>query len=1466
MKHNGISSFLLTTIIVISIFGHLEFPEVEGKDGSFGGGDGSSTNPYIIEDVGDLQNISSNLSAHYVLKNDINASITRIWNSGAGFEPIGTHSIFYNHSESFTGSLDGRNYTITGLYINRTIDDYIGLFGATGIGGEIRNLKLIDLNISGRRYVGGLVGINFYGNISYCFANGSATGVFSVGGLTSSNTGIITNSSSNVWAYGEEYVGGLVGYNHRNITGSFSIGYSNGYGSHTGGFVGYNRGLLSECFSSSKVSGHFSVGGFVGTNNEGTIYRCYSSGDVNGDQGIGGLIGSNNFGIVMNSFYNVDNVSINGKKQVTVFGIYNGQYSDWEGNNHTLNISDYNSTLIFYNGYYNISSVDGLKNLLGFSNIRNFKFRLSSNIDLSNTSGFFIPSFSAAEFDGSNHTISNVSIDQPNSNLGLIGFNDEGLVKNIGVVNCTINGTSYIGGLVGNNYGIVNNSYVSGGKLNGTGRFSYTGGLSGVNYGYFNNSHAIADVKGDGDRVGGFIGSNYGSVNNSFAGGTVLGYDGVGGFIGTNEIFGDVKKCYSTSTTGGRVSVGGFIGYNYQSSSSSCYSSGDVVGEYRVGGFLGSSNDGSIDNGYSDGNVSGNGRYFGGFIGYLYSGSISRCYAIGTVTGSSTVGGFSGYNDDGTISNCFWDTQTSGLSKSDGGKGKTTAEMKKYKTFSDAGWNFTNVWFMIENLTYPHLRWQDSESPIANAGPDQIVNEGDIVFFDGRQSSDNYGIINHTWTFTDGINITLYGPQPSFQFNYLGTFEVTLNVTDAVDNWGTDTMNIVVLDVTPPVADAGSDIIINESDTVTFNGSGSSDNVGITNYTWTFNDGAPIILEGVHPIYRFDNPGIFEITLNVSDAARNYDLDMMNVTVIDITPPIADAGSDMVINEGTTVSFNGNGSYDNVRVVKYTWTFFDIVYRSLNGMRPNYRFNNPGTFTIILNVTDAAGNWNIDRINITVLDITSPLANAGPDQIVDEGSTLLFDGSGSSDNVEIQNYTWMFFDITSKSLYGISPGYQFNNPGNFLVTLNVTDAAGNWNSDSMLVTVIDIILPAADAGPDQIVDQGTLVMFNGSGSSDNVGIVDYIWTLENGSQEDIRNNISWSRFFEMPGLYKIILNVTDEAGNWDTDFMELIVNDITPPKAVAGEDQIIPVNSTILLNGSMSSDNVDIKYYSWIITYDNEERTFDGKIIPFTFNKGGLYEIVLRVIDQSGNPDEATITITVIDTGKIYGVVLDSEGNSVENAIINITSSDGKLHQMTTDINGSFSFEIPHGSFNWEISKGGYTTISGTGSVNAMDEIQVDLSDTPLKTISETESESRSEKDILPYIIGIIALILVLVVIILFFILRRQKKEIEPTTLRDDDRLDESEEKEDPIGEKEDLISETASDDIITEDTSLFEPVMDTTPQQSEEPLLDEIAQPEDILPQQTDFTQEEVTDLHPPSMEPITDELTTEEITDSQS
>ncbi|MGC8738712.1 MAG: PASTA domain-containing protein, partial [Candidatus Hydrogenedens sp.] len=101
-------------------------------------------------------------------------------------------------------------------------------------------------------------------------------------------------------------------------------------------------------------------------------------------------------------------------------------------------------------------------------------------------------------------------------------------------------------------------------------------------------------------------------------------------------------------------------------------------------------------------------------------GTVSKSYSAGSVSGDNYVGGLVGYNYD-SVSQSYWDVETSGRNSSAGGTGKTTAEMKQQATY--VSWDFTTVWGIVENSSYPYLLWQGG----------LLVNVPDVV--DMSQSS-----------------------------------------------------------------------------------------------------------------------------------------------------------------------------------------------------------------------------------------------------------------------------------------------------------------------------------------------------------------------------------------------------------------------------------------------------------------------------------------------------------------------------------------------------------------------------------------------------------------------------------------------------------------------------------------------------------------------------------------------------------
>ena len=149
-----------------------------------------------------------------------------------------------------------------------------------------------------------------------------------------------------------------------------------------------------------------------------------------------------------------------------------------------------------------------------------------------------------------------------------------------------------------------------------------------------------------------------------------------------------------------------------------------------------------------------------------------------------------------------------------------------------------------------------------------------------------------------------------------------------------------------------------------------------------------------------------------------------------------------------------------------------------------------GTYAGVLELRDAAGQYTQAAVLMqTVADTTPPVASAGADFTVNEDAAMAFNGTGSTDNVEIVNYTWTFVDGGPRSLFGPDPSYVFATPGTYVVTLTVRDAAGNAATDTVAVTVRDVTNPTLTLSSlaEGLIYSGSLVIT--ANATDNVGVV-----------------------------------------------------------------------------------------------------------------------------------------------------------------------------------------------------------------------------------------------------------------------------------------------------------------------------------------------------------------------------------------
>lgn len=262
---------------------------------------------------GTLSGVEKNISANAVLTADIVVNENILKSDGTLNEgnfkewtPIGTDG---TSSNVYTGTFDGRKYTISGLYFDQEAH-YIGLFGANS--GKIANVGILDSYFYGQPYrgnwVGGVCGYNTnQGAITNCYNTGIVRGSEAVGGVCGSNSGIITNCS-NTGNVGEndDSVGGVSGNNYGTIANCNNAGIVSGK-SYVGGVCGknYNGGTVTNCNNTGEVEGtSYYIGGLSGDNYESVIINCNNTGEVRATgNSVGGLSGGNSNGATITNCY-----------------------------------------------------------------------------------------------------------------------------------------------------------------------------------------------------------------------------------------------------------------------------------------------------------------------------------------------------------------------------------------------------------------------------------------------------------------------------------------------------------------------------------------------------------------------------------------------------------------------------------------------------------------------------------------------------------------------------------------------------------------------------------------------------------------------------------------------------------------------------------------------------------------------------------------------------------------------------------------------------------------------------------------------------------------------------------------------------------------------------------------------------------------------------------------------------------
>ena len=574
----------------------------------------SETGNYEIENAGQLYWFAAKVNAG---EKSANAILTAdiVVNEGdlSGYDGISENSWRkWTPINSYSGTFDGQNHKISGLYFNDDNEVFIGLFGITE-GATIKKVGVVNSYFEGSENVGGICGVGFGGTISECYSTATVIGINVAGGIC----GI---------------------FDSLNVINCFNSGKISA-GSEVGGICGSIRNSSVEnCYYDKTVFTGDAIGNTSDTNTiekvEGKTTEQFASGEVAmllGDA-FGQTIGTDEIPVLGGQkVYKVEKtgcgvtdteeVYSNTNENIVVEHSFENGICTKCG---TKEEAKQNS-----NGYYEISNagqlywfaglvngtLDGVKQNTLANAILTANITVNENLldslqydaknNVSNGSDFIswtpiadcmgnnITGYSGT-FDGNNKTVSGLYFNGNSTRIGLFGSSEaDGNIKNVGVVDSYFKGNDFVGGVCGRNDGTITNCYNAG---------------------------------------------NLTAIESSAA-------------------------------------IGGICGYNNGGTVTNCYNAGNLTAiesSAAIGGICGYNNGGTVTNCYNTGTVTATGQVssVGGVCG-CSNAPISNCYNIGTVTATDSdtdISGICGYNF-GPIKNCYYLADTE-----DENGGKTTAQ------------------------------------------------------------------------------------------------------------------------------------------------------------------------------------------------------------------------------------------------------------------------------------------------------------------------------------------------------------------------------------------------------------------------------------------------------------------------------------------------------------------------------------------------------------------------------------------------------------------------------------------------------------------------------------------------------------------------------------------------------------------------------------------------------------------------
>ena len=316
----------------------------------------------------------------------------------------------------------------------------------------------------------------------------------------------------------------------------------------------------------------------------------------------------------------------------------------------------------------------------------------------------------------------------------------------------------------------------------------------------------------------------------------------------------------------------------------------------------------------------------------------------------------------------------------------------------------------------------------------------------------------------------------------------------------------------------------------------------------------------------------------------------------------------------------------NSQVVSFLWNFGDGALGSGQSAEHTYQFG--GSYLVTLTVADAYERSVSFASSVTVDPIPAISASftVSPSE-PRVGEPVFFNASSSTSPVLIVTFDWDLGDGTTRS--GVNVSHTYSVAGTYTVRLTVTDQLGRVKATTQTVTASSSRPTASFVFSPEAPTTRTTVQFNATASSPQAGsgrtITAYAWNFGDGSTT---NGVTTSHTFTAPGVYNVVLRVTDSAGETGTTSSRVTVTGGTPTASFVFSPTAPTTTTAVQFNGTASSAPTGrtITGHAWNF---GDGSTGTGGTTSHTFTTAGVYNVALTVTDSEGDTDTTSSAVTV---------------------------------------------------------------------------------------------------------------------------------------------------------------------------------------------------------------------------------------------